>query len=290
MSTSLMYFLIFVCVYLILAWAAYVPFKAGLLYNGTVYCMCIGGYFSAFMASHFGWSFWPCLIGAIIIAGLLGFVPALGFSRTKGVVTAVSSMALIFIIQNVIRNIPALGGARGITGIKKEPNLVWFAIICVVIIGVFLYRFEKSRFGRAFESIDTDGDMAKTLGINVKWMTVLGLTMSSCIAGVGGCIYAFHMRIVYPDTFGFAMLLNIMTMMFVGGRYTQFGMIISVPLLWGLTRWIPDSLAIYAQIIYGVILIVVLMVFPEGIVTRNMLKKLSDFATGRSKRLKKENA
>lgn len=274
MSTAASYFIVFVCVYIIMTWAAYIPFKAGLLYNGTVYCMAIGGYFAAFMSKHYGTPFWICIIGAIVITGLLGFLPALGFSRTKGVVTAVSSMALIFIIQNVIRNIPALGAARGISGIKKCEHLVLFAIICVILIAIFLYRFEKSRFGRAFESIETDPDMAATLGVNVKKMTILGLTMSSVVAGIAGVIYAFQMRVVYPETFGFSMLLNIMTMMFVGGRYTQWGMLISVPILWGLNKWIPDSIAIYAQIIYGVILIIVLMAFPEGIVTRNLLKKI----------------
>ncbi len=274
LSTASSYFIVFVCVYLILTWAAYVPFKAGLLYNGTVYCMAIGGYFAAFMSKTFALPFWFCIIGAIILSGLFGFLPALGFSRTKGVVTAVSSMALIFIIQAVIRNISFLGAARGISGIKKVEHLVLFSVLCVIGIAFFLYRFEKSRFGRAFEAIETDPDMAATLGVNVKWMTVLGLTMSSVIAGVAGAIYAFQMRVVYPDTFGFTMLLNIMTMMFVGGRYTQWGMIISVPILWGLNKWIPSGLSIYAQIIYGVILIVVLMAFPEGLITRNLLKKV----------------
>ncbi len=281
MSTAASYFIIFVCVYLILTWAAYVPFKAGLLYNGTVYCMAIGGYFAAFMSKTFGTPFWLCILGAVIVSGLLGFLPALGFSRTKGVVTAVSSMALIFIIQAVIRNIPALGAARGISGIKKCEHLVLFSVICVVVICIFLYRFEKSRFGRAFESIETDPDMAATLGVNVKKMTVLGLTMSSVIAGVAGVIYAFQMRVVYPETFGFSMLLNIMTMMFVGGRYTQWGMLISVPILWGLNKWIPSELAIYAQIIYGVILIIVLMAFPEGIITRNLLRRIKNLFTGK---------
>ncbi len=276
MSTQASYFLIFVCVYLIMTWAAYVPFKAGLLYNGTVYCMCIGGYATAYASAKLSLPFGICMLISIIISGLLGFLPALGFSRTKGIVTAVSSMALIFIIQSVVRNIPFLGGARGIAGVKKVDNLVVYAIIITVIIGIFLWRFEKSRFGRAFESIETDQDMARTLGINVKWMTVLGLTLTSVLAGIAGSIYAFQMRIVYPETFGFSMLLNIMTMMFVGGRYTQFGMIISVPILWGLNKWIPSSLAIYAQIIYGVILIIVLMAFPEGLITRNMLKKLKN--------------
>lgn len=275
MSTALSYFIIFCCVFIILAWAAYVPFRAGLLYNGTVYCMAIGGYFSAYAAKAWEWPFWVCIIGAVIVGALLGFVPALGFSRTSGIVTAVSSMALIFIVQSVIRNIRILGAGRGISGIPKVENLVIYSLVVVVIIAVFIFRLDHSRLGRAFEAVSTDMDMAATLGINVKMISILGLTISSALGAVAGSIYAFNMRVIYPETFGFSLLLSVMTMLFVGGRYTQWGMFISVPLLWGITKWIPSGLAVYAQIIYGIILIVILMARPEGLVTRRMVKGIS---------------
>ncbi|SHJ14785.1 branched-chain amino acid ABC transporter permease [Parasporobacterium paucivorans] len=271
MSTALSYFIIFCCVFIILTWAAYVPFRAGLLYNGTVYCMAIGGYFAALASKTWHWPFWVCIIGAIVVGAILGFIPALGFSRTSGIVTAVSSMALIFIIQSVIRNIDILGAGRGISGIPKIENLVLYSLILVLIVAVFIFRLDHSRLGRAFEAVQTDPDMAATLGVNVKIISVLGLTISSALGAVAGAIYAFNMRIIYPETFGFSLLLSVMTMLFVGGRYTQWGMFISVPLLWGINKWIPSSLAIYAQIIYGVILIVILMARPEGLVTRKMV-------------------
>lgn len=271
MSTAFTYYIIFCCVFIILTWAAYVPFRAGLLYNGTVYCMAIGGYFAAFAAKTWELPFWGCIIGAMVVGAILGFIPALGFSRTSGIVTAVSSMALIFIVQSVIRNIDFLGGSRGINGIPKVGHLLLYSVILVIIVGIFIYRIDHSRIGRAFESIQADPDMAATLGINVKKMTILGLTISSVLGATAGAVYSFNMRVIYPETFGFSLLLNVMTMMFVGGRYTQWGMLISVPLLWGISKWIPSSLAIYAQIIYGIILIVILMARPEGLITRRFL-------------------
>ena len=223
MSTALTYYIIFCCVFLVLTWAAYVPFRAGLLYNGTVYCMAIGGYFAGFASKTLNWPFWACILGAMVVGAILGFVPAIGFSRTSGIVTAVSSMALIFIVQSVIRNLDFLGGSRGINGIPKVENLAIYCLILVVIVGVFIYRLDKSRIGRAFESIQTDPDMAATLGINVKRMTILGLTISSVLGATAGAMYAFNMRVIYPETFGFSLLLSVMTMMFVGGRYTQWG-------------------------------------------------------------------
>lgn len=274
MSTEMTYFIIFCCVFVVLTWAAYVPFRSGLLYNGTVYCMAIGGYFAGFAAKSWGWSFWACIIGAMVVGALLGFIPAIGFSRTSGIVTAVSSMALIFIIQSIIRNIDVLGGARGINGIPKEDNLVIYCAILVLIVGVFIYRLDKSRIGRAFESIQTDPDMAATLGINVKKMTILGLTISSVLGATAGAMYTFNMRVIYPETFGFSLLLSVMTMMFVGGRYTQWGMLLSVPILWGIPKWLPSSVSVYSQIIYGAILIIVLMARPEGLITRKLVARV----------------
>jgi hypothetical protein len=117
MSTSMTYFIVFCCVFLVLTWAAYIPFRAGLLYNGTVYCMAIGGYFAGFAAKTWNWPFWACVLGAMIVGAILGFIPALGFSRTSGVVNGgITSMALIFIVQSVIRTgFP--WGSRGISGI-----------------------------------------------------------------------------------------------------------------------------------------------------------------------------
>mgnify|MGYP002545236408 CR=1 FL=1 len=50
---------------------------------------------AAFAAKELGWPFFLCVLGAAVVGAILGFLPALGFSRTSGVVAAVASMALI---------------------------------------------------------------------------------------------------------------------------------------------------------------------------------------------------
>jgi branched-chain amino acid transport system permease protein len=89
--------------------------------------MAIGGYFAGFAAKTWNRPFWACVLGAMIVGAILGFIPALGFSRTSGVVTAVSSMALIFIVQSVIRNLDFLGGSRGISGFRRLK--IWYYIL-----------------------------------------------------------------------------------------------------------------------------------------------------------------
>lgn len=280
-STGTTYFLILVIVYILLVWGALIPFRAGLLYNGTVYCMAIGGYVAGFLSKNFDLPFIVCVLAAILVGLILGFIPALGFARTNGIVTAISSMALIFILESVIRNLDFLGGSTGMTGIHKENHLLLWAIILLIIFGVFLYRLNNSRIGRAWEAIQTDPQMAQSLGVNTFWMTVAALTLSSVFSATAGAVYAFNMRVLYPGTFSFTFLLNIMTMLFVGGRYTQWGAIISCPLLWSISVFMPTSIQKLSNYIYAVILILILMLRPEGIVTRRMTNKVKNFVTSK---------
>ena len=193
-------------------------------------------------------------------------------------------MALIFILESVIRNLDFLGGSTGMTGIHKENHLLLWAIILLIIFGVFLYRLNNSRIGRAWEAIQTDPQMAQSLGVNTFWMTVAALTLSSVFSATAGAVYAFNMRVLYPGTFSFTFLLNIMTMLFVGGRYTQWGAIISCPLLWSISVFMPTSIQKLSNYIYAVILILILMLRPEGIVTRRMTNKVKNFVTSKLSR------
>lgn len=270
MSASLNLYLVFVGAYILLVWAFYIPFRAGQLYNGPVYCMAVGGYFAAYAVTNLGIPFFVAVIGSAVLGGIFGFFPALGFSRTTGVVTAVASMALIFIIQAVIGNVDFVGGAKGFWGVPKVTYLLPFTWALVLIIGALIYRLDHSRIGRAIEVIGTDPDLARSMGVNIRRLTVFTLTASSVIGGVAGALYAVNLRTLRPETFGFSVMLTAAAMLFLGGRYTLWGTLISVPILWGLPQWLPSEAVTYTNFIYGAVLIIVLVTRPEGIVTRGI--------------------
>lgn len=274
MSISMTYYFVFVGAFLLLVWAFYVPFRAGLLYNGPVYCMAIGGYLSAYFVRDLDWPFMLALLVAVAIGAFFGFVPALGFARTSGVVTAVSSMALIFIIQSVIRNLDFLGGPKGFLHIPKIPYLLPVTYLILLVVGVLIYRLDHSRLGRGLEVVATDPDLARSLGMDVRWLSIISLTISSVLGALAGVIYTFNIRTIQPEVFGFPLLLSSTAMLFVGGRYTMWGPIITVPMLWGLPQWVPSEMAQYTNIFYGALLVLMLVVRPEGIVTRGVLQRL----------------
>ncbi|MGZ5385599.1 MAG: branched-chain amino acid ABC transporter permease [Acidimicrobiia bacterium] len=274
MSASSIQYLIFVGSMILLVWAFYMPFRLGQLYNGPVYCMAIGGYFAALVAKELGWPFFLALLGAALMGLIFGFLPALGFSRTTGVTTAVASMALIFIIQSVLLNLSITGGAIGVTFIPKVPYLLYATWGTVLVVGFLIYRLDHSRVGRAIALIGTDPDLARTLGINVRWMTVFSLTSSSVLGALAGVFYAFDLRMLRPGLLAFSLVLSASAMLFIGGRHTMWGVFISVPILWGLPQWLPPSIAPYTQFVYGAVLILVLVFRPSGLITPGLLRAL----------------
>lgn len=278
MSLYMVYYLEFVAAFILLTWAMYIPFRAGQLYNGPIYCMAIGGYFSAFVVRDLGWPFGLAVIATVALGALFGFIPALGFARTKGIATAMASIALIFIIQSVLRNMKFLGGSQGFWNIPEVDYLLPIAYAIVLVVGVIVYRLDHSRVGRALESILIDPNLSSTMGVNVTRVSIFVLTLSSAIGALSGVIFAFTLRTIYPETFGFSLLLYVWTMLYIGGRYTMWGALVAAPILWGLPQWLPHAVAEYTKFFYGALLVIILLLRPQGLINREVLQHVRNVA------------
>ena len=275
MSGSVLLYLQILGVYILLLWAMYIPFRGGQLFNGPFYCMAIGAYTAAYATKYLGYPHGVAIILALLLATIIGFLTALAFSRTTGIVTATASMALIFIVVAVINNLDLIGAARGIWGIPKFQGLLPAIYISVIICGIIIFRFENSRFGRALEAMRTDMDLAKTLGMNLPRISTFVMTLASSIGALAGVFFAFTMQSILAQNFSFSLVLTIMAMLFIGGRYTMWGVLVSAPALWAIQLWFPSSISQFTNIFYGCLLVIILVFRPEGIITREMLQKLT---------------
>ena len=139
MPPNLWYFLQFVAIYILLAWSIYLPMKCGQLYNGVIYCATISAYFAGYVALNFNWPFIIILICAAGVGAFIGFVPAIRLAKGKMFDVAIATIALIYITQNVIKNIPFLGGLRGYRGFPMVDHL----LIKTFIILLFLAQRGK---------------------------------------------------------------------------------------------------------------------------------------------------
>jgi branched-chain amino acid transport system permease protein len=125
-------------------------------------------------------------------------------------------------------------------------------------------RIYRSRVGRAGVAIREDESAASTMGVNVFGYKVLAFTISCFFAGITGAFYAHFVSYISADQFGMNESFLILTMVALGGTGSIFGPILGAFLL----MIIPEAfrfLQDFRMVLYGVILIIVMVVKPEGI-------------------------
>jgi branched-chain amino acid transport system permease protein len=253
--------------------------------------MAIGAYTSAFLSTqmpapepillhlvYFGfYSFCGGLLAAA--AGWLVGQPSL---RLKGDYLAIVTLGFGEIIRVIILNNNALGGARGFFGIPS-PSPISFgdfsltpfysfylvAIAWVVCCYFVISRLIQSTHGRAFMSIREDEIAADSIGINTTQVKVRAFVLSSFFAGVGGSLFAHFSNFIAPSSFSMLMSINVVIMVVLGGMGSMTGPILAAILI----SVLPEALRPlqeltgqdYRMIIYSLILIVLMLVRPQGL-------------------------
>lgn len=274
MSLPLYYYLAITSIYILMTWALYLPYRVTHLHFMVVANMAISGYFGGYAATEWGWPFGLALFVGIGIGALLSLLVSFGIGDAPTFAVVIVGFTFIYITKTAIENWDVLGGTMGMFGIPVVKNLLLYVYLFVLITGFFIYRFDHSRLGRAASAKFVDKDLATSFGVNTRYLGMFLQTWAGAIGGACGVFYAFLMNSLFPDFFTFHIIGTTMTMLFLGGYTTMWGPLLAAPILWGLPLILPTAVASWKQIIYGIILIAILLLRPEGAITRKFLRKI----------------
>ena len=143
----------------------------------------------------------------------------------------------------------------------------------------FFYRIQHSPYGRILKAIRTDELSAKALGRNTVTLKAWAFFLSAAFAGVAGLIYASYVSYIDPTSFTLDESIFIITALFIGGIGSKvWGPVVGatvVVILPELLRFVgfPDAVAAnLRQIIYGLALITLMFVRPQGLLGDTKLK------------------
>jgi branched-chain amino acid transport system permease protein len=284
----LYYFVSITAVNILMSWALYLPYRVAHLHFITVANMAISGYAAAFlvMTLHvpFGWA----LLAGFALGGLVGYVVSLFIGDAPTFAVVIVGFTFIFITRTVVENLKAIGGTMGIFGLPNiggSPVTHRWTIIAilyglVLLVGFLIHRFDHSRLGRAASAVFVDKDLAASLGIDRKKLGMLVQTFSCTVAGGCGVLYGFIYKSFHLDFFTFALVGIFMTVIFVGGYATQWGTVLMAPILYGIPLFFPAAIQSWRIVIYGALLILVLVLKPEGFVTRRFVHSIETFLSG----------
>lgn len=202
------------------------------------------------------------LVGGVV-AAIAGVVVGLPSLRLRGDYLAIVTLGFGEIIRVILLNIPAVGGAQGLTGIPPLTNFFWVALAAVGVIALSR-NLVHSTHGLAFLSVREDEIAAAAMGVNTTRVKVLAFVIGAFFAGVGGALFAHLQQYIQPRDFDFMRSVEFVVMVVLGGTGSITGATLAAVVL----TWLPEVLrpvAQYRLVIYSLLLILMMLTRPQGI-------------------------
>lgn len=236
----------------------------GLFSLGQASFMAIGAYTAGILAKNTGLGMAPCLLLAVLVGGLFGFIIALPTVRLRRDYIALITFGFGQAVIAVLNNLTSItGGAMGLMSIPKytTPLLV---LISVIVISFLVWNLKKSRFGRQCMALKSDEIAARAMGINVNRIKLQAFVVASMITAYGGALYAFHTTYVDPTIFVWNRSAEWLIIVFFGGLNSLTGALLSGIVL-GVLPELLRALSNLRIIIYSVLVLLVINFRPQGL-------------------------
>lgn len=286
MYSAAYYFLEFSAIFIIVGWGIYIIYRQGQICYTPFLTMIIGAYFTALSTRDWSWPFGLALLASVGLAALFAFVSGIFLTKLGALPMILVTIALIFIIQTVIRNLDFLGGVWGFWHIPAVEHLVPITYCLLFVIGFFVYRLGNYRLGRAMDVAFVDREVASGVGVNLFRLSVSVQVIGGIMGGVAGALWAPLTTSINVNSFGFPTLLLIICFLFVGGHTTMWGVVVFAPILYAVRLLLPTSVAAWGNVIFGVLLICILLARPEGVIDRRALQRIRSSSKALLKRLR----
>jgi branched-chain amino acid transport system permease protein len=269
------------------AWNVMMGF-AGQLSLGHAIYVGLGAYATAALYVHFGIGPWIGLPVAIAIAVACGAV--IGFLAFRfgvaGVYFAILTIAFAEFARIGFDHFKWVGGSSGfflpvanytrndLWSLRGNPTMFYYVMLAFTVAAfVLCHLLLKSRIGYYWQAIREDEAAAQSLGVNTFRYKMIAVTISAGMTAVGGVFFAFYYNNLFPEqVFHISRSIELILGPIIGGIGTLFGPIIGAFLLTGLSEFMQELLHAFGldapgakQVFYGICLLVVVMVLPDGV-------------------------
>jgi len=254
---------------------------AGLLDLGYVAFFAFGAYTMGVLTStgplgRSGLNFWEAIPIAVLAGVLWGVILGFPVLRIRGDYLAIVTLGFGEIIRILALSnwlAPLEGGAQGVLHIPQpeffgilldSPQKMYYLVVLGAALAAFVtVRLRNSRLGRQWMAMREDEDVAEAMGINLVQTNLLAFAIGAAFSALAGAIFAVRVGNIFPHSFNLLISINALALIIVGGMGSIPGVIVGAIILVGLPEMLREF-AEYRLLMYGILLIVMMLVKPEG--------------------------
>jgi branched-chain amino acid transport system permease protein len=242
----------------------------------------IGAYTSSVLAMSWGLSPWLGMVAGMALAVLVSQMIGFPCFRLRGHYFAIATIAIGEIVQTIMINWDAVGGARGIN-LPMTPETLghfqfhrakwpYYYIALGLFAGVFALTalVERSRIGYYFRAIREDPDAAQSLGVPLTRYKLLAIALSAAFTAAGGTFYAQYVLFIDPESvFPLSLSILICLVAVLGGVGTLWGPLLGAVILFPLSEatriYFGGTGKAVDLMIYGGLIVLVAVFQPGGL-------------------------
>jgi branched-chain amino acid transport system permease protein len=252
---------------------------AGITFVASSAFIGFGAYISAILSLQYKFPFPLSVLIAAAATSIAGIVASISLRNVRNDYLAIGTLGLGLIMNEVYLNLESItNGAIGITGIPEIPHI--YMTLTISLLGSYLIvlLLTKSTFGNLITAIRDNEILVQSLGKSTFLPQMTIYAVSFAFLGLAGAYLGHYLSIVDPTSFSLSDSIGILTIVIIGGIGSPTGAILGAFVyvylpaflkLWGLP---PDIAAQVRQGGFGLFLIILMMVRPQGLLGNYKVK------------------
>ncbi|MEU4547831.1 branched-chain amino acid ABC transporter permease [Nonomuraea dietziae] len=240
----------------------------GLLDLGYAAFFAVGAYTSGVLATRFDLPLLATIPAVLVVTVVAGIVIGAPTLRLRSDYLAIVTLGFGEIIRITANNLPVTGGPSGIYGIPSltgSPVAFYYLTVLIVAVAVIgASRLGRSRLGRAMRFVREDEDAAEATGVHTYRVKLAAYIAGAVWGGLAGVLFAGHLSAISPNSFTFLQSALVLMAVVLGGMGSVPGVVLGAIVISLLPELLRDA-ADYRFFVFGVLLIIVMLVRPQGL-------------------------
>jgi len=235
---------------------------------------------------------WAALAIAIALTVAVALVVGIPILKLKGHYLAMATLGFGIIIHRIVLGSPLFGEADGISDIPPfrlggglavcgDPALrvqnFYIAAVIVILGTIILLNLVDSRIGRALRAIHGNEEAASAMGVPTGRYKLIVFVLSAVYACIAGVFLTHFNGGIGPSEAEVMKSVNYLAIVAVGGMANIWGSLAMGMILNYLS--LRGYFGSFDEFVFGGILIVIMMFFPQGLLRVEHVRALGRVAT-----------
>ncbi|QMS85981.1 branched-chain amino acid ABC transporter permease [Candidatus Xianfuyuplasma coldseepsis] len=218
---------------------------------------------------------------AVITAGAIGALIGLFSLKVEGIYLAIATLFVGEILHKIYTQVAIFGGdairigaikvfgLRELSQISQIDRTYLFILIVAILVlmMIVMHNIVHSKTGRALLAMSRSEHAAQAMGISILRYRLTAFVTATMFAATAGVAYALYFQSVTTAQWTLSASLFIIAMVVVGGYKSIYGTLLGVFIIHGIPELIiKDYLGDVSYIFSGILIIIVIIFYPNGFV------------------------